>query len=76
MLREPGLVAEFCGCKFEATARFLTKGDLVMNWLSPAGSAGGAYRNTGHREVDGAIDECAETFGLRTLPAQEDNDPR
>ncbi|SEC88576.1 hypothetical protein SAMN05444161_2036 [Rhizobiales bacterium GAS191] len=66
-----GLVVKFCDCKFEATSSLLTKGDVVTRWLSPETSADELLPVRGREELDGAVRDCAEKFGLRTLPVPE-----
>jgi hypothetical protein len=69
LLQNADLVAQFCGCKFEATSRFLTKREVVTRWLSPDAAAKDRLSVKGEAGLDRAVDDCAEKFGLRTLPA-------
>jgi len=68
LMREPSLVVSLCSCKFEATAQFLTKEDMVTNWLSSTSPAHGGYSTKTQAIVDGALRDCAQSVGLRTSP--------
>jgi hypothetical protein len=63
---EPELVAKYCNCKFEAAETFMTKRQMVTNWLSASAASSKPLPSAIRKRFEQVIEDCAQAYGLRT----------
>jgi hypothetical protein len=63
--RHSDLVAEYCECKFRGTARFMTKGEMVKQWLSTTAGLREPLSARTKERLDRVVANCASEYGLR-----------
>jgi len=66
LARQGELIAKYCTCKFHETETFLTKGEMITQWLSAQATLSDPLPKDTRAKLDKVIEDCAERYGLRT----------
>jgi len=63
---KPGLVAHYCECKFAGTAAFMSKREMVTQWLSASAAFSDPFPHETRAKLDHVAENCAQRYGLAT----------
>jgi hypothetical protein len=66
LARQGGLVAKYCACKFHETETFMTKREMVTQWLSASAAFSEPLPSDTKARLGQVVEECAERYGLPT----------
>jgi hypothetical protein len=66
LAQKAGVVVEYCRCKFAGTEAFMTKSEMVTQWLSASASLSDSFPHDTRAKLDQVAETCAEQYGLRT----------
>jgi hypothetical protein len=59
------LVAQYCQCKFRHTAKFMTKDEMIKQWLTTASGFSEPLSPRSKGRLDQVVENCAQKYGLR-----------
>jgi hypothetical protein len=66
LAQKAGIVVEYCRCKFAGTEAFMTKSEMVTQWLSASASLSDSFPRDTRAKLDQVALSCAEQYGLKT----------
>jgi hypothetical protein len=66
LARQTDLVAKYCTCKFRETETFMTKREMVTQWLSASAGFSEPLPTDTRARLDQVVEECAQKYGLPT----------
>jgi hypothetical protein len=66
LARREDLVIGYCKCRFSEAEAFMTKREMVTQWLSASAAFSDPLPSDTRARLDQAVEDCAQKFGLRT----------
>jgi hypothetical protein len=58
-------VAKYCQCKFHHTAKFMTKDEMIKQWLTTSSGFSEPLSPKSKGRLDRVVENCALKYGLR-----------